>query len=117
MCCLHFINIFVCFLQLSTSNLRDEYKQHQGLLKDTVVWNIEQGLNLTSRDIAEAEARRTELYRHVASFLEKYDFLVLPVSQVAPFSVEIDWIREINGIPMAVSYTHLRAHETLRYLV
>ena len=82
------------------SNFRDEYKQHRGLLKDTVVWNIEQGLNLTSQDIAEAEARRTELYRRVASFLEKYDFLVLPVSQVAPFSVEIDWIREINGIPM-----------------
>lgn len=82
------------------SSFRDEYGQHRDLLKDTVVWNIEQGINLMARDIAEAETRRTELYQRVASFLDQYDFLVLPVSQVVPFSVKVEWVREINGIPM-----------------
>ena len=34
------------------------------------------------------------------AFLEDYDFLVLPVSQVAPFSVEVEWVREIEGVQM-----------------
>ena len=32
--------------------------------------------------------------------MEQYEFLVLPVSQVAPFPVEVDWVREINGVKM-----------------
>jgi amidase len=79
---------------------RDELEEHRHLLKDTVIWNIEQGLNLTAQNIAEAEARRTELYRRVIAFLEDYEYLILPVSQVAPFSVDVDWVREINGARM-----------------
>jgi amidase len=36
----------------------------------------------------------------VREFLERYDFLLLPVSQVVPFPIEIEWVREINGIHM-----------------
>lgn len=79
---------------------RDELRDHRDLMKDTVIWNIEKGLNLTARQIADAEAKRTELYHRVMGFLEDYDFLVLPVSQVPPFSVDVEWVREINGVPM-----------------
>lgn len=79
---------------------RDELAEHRDLLKDTVIWNIEQGLNLTALEIAEAEARRTDLYRRVMAFLEDYEYLMLPVSQVAPFSVDVDWVREIDGVRM-----------------
>jgi len=57
-------------------------------------------LHLTARQIADAEAKRTELYHRVMGFLEDYDFLVLPVSQVPPFSVDVEWVREINGVRM-----------------
>ena len=40
------------------------------------------------------------LCQRVSLFMERYEFLVLPVSQVAPFPVEVDWIREISGIGM-----------------
>ena len=34
------------------------------------------------------------------SLLERYDALALPVSQVTPFDVEQEWVREIAGVPM-----------------
>jgi amidase len=78
----------------------DDFKLHRPLMKDTVIWNIEQGLKLSGPDIARAEAKRTLLYHRVREFMGRYDFLVLPVSQVAPFPVEVEWVREINGVKM-----------------
>ncbi len=34
-------------------------------------------------------------------FLERHEFLVLPVSQVAPFPIDVEWVKEINGVKMA----------------
>ncbi len=81
-------------------SLRSEYATKRHLLKDTVIWNIEQGMRLSGLDLAATEAKRTALYRRVDAFMGDYDYLLLPVSQVAPFSVDIEWIREINGVAM-----------------
>lgn len=78
----------------------DEFNLHRSLLKETVVWNIEQGLILSGLDIARAETKRTQLCLRVREFMERYEFLVLPVSQVAPFPVEVEWVREINDVKM-----------------
>jgi amidase len=78
----------------------EDYRQHRDLLKDTVVWNIEKGLTLSGQDVADAEAKRTALFHRVREFFERYDFLVLPVSQVPPFPVDVEWVKEINGVPM-----------------
>jgi len=80
---------------------RDLLEQHRELLKDTVVWNIEKGLKLSARDVADAQSRRAALYHRVREFLERYQFLLLPVSQVVPFPIEVEWVREINGLKMA----------------
>lgn len=74
-----------------------EVESQRDLVKDTVIWNVERGLTLSGRDVSMAESRRTELFQRVTSFMENHEFLMLPVSQVSPFPVEIDWIREING--------------------
>lgn len=68
--------------------------------KDTAQWNIDQGLALTSEVLLDAEVRRTNLYRRVVAFFERYDALLLPAAQVAPFPADVDWVREINGQPM-----------------
>ena len=78
----------------------DDLARHRDLLKDTVIWNIEQGLKLTGTDVARAEAKRAALYHRVREFLERYEFLVLPVSQVAPFPADVEWVRSINGETM-----------------
>jgi len=70
------------------------------LIKDTVVWNIEQGLKLSSADVQRAETKRARLCQRVSALMDRCEFLVLPVSQLEPFPVETDWVREINGVAM-----------------
>ncbi len=69
--------------------------------KDTAIWNIERGFELTAEEFIRSELRRTELYRQVCRFFEQHDALLLPAAQVPPFDSSVDWIREINGQPMA----------------
>jgi len=78
----------------------EDLKKYRDLMKDTVIWNTEQGLKLTGLDVSHAEAKRTMLFHRVREFMERYEYLILPVSQVPPFSVQTDWVREINGVKM-----------------
>lgn len=89
------------FLRLRAAGFASSYAQtldeSPHLLKDTIRWNTEVGLNLSLIDIATAEAKRVALYERTLKFFENYDFLILPAAQVAPFPVEWDWVREINN--------------------
>lgn len=78
----------------------DAWARHKAELKDTVAWNIERGLALSAQDLGRAELQRTTLYHRVRKFFERYDFLVLPVTQVMPFDIETEYPREIAGVPM-----------------
>jgi len=78
-------------------------------LKDTVIWNIEAGLRLSGPDIARAERQRTALYQRMHEFMETYEFLICPVSQVPPFDVTQPYIREINGVPMETYIDWMRS--------
>jgi amidase len=69
-------------------------------LKDTIVWTIEEGRNLTAAQVGEAEVKRTQLYHRVRRFMEDYEFLVLPVSQVPPFDLHERYVTEIEGVEM-----------------
>ncbi len=75
-----------------------DWRQHA---KDTAVWNIEKGLSLTADELINAEIERTQIYRRAARFFERYDALLCPAAQVAPFPIGEQWVREINGQPMA----------------
>lgn len=75
-------------------------RTHRAQMKDTVVWNIEEGTKLTGPQIGQAERKRTELYQRVRQFMEQYEFLILPVSQVPPFDVKQRYVTEINGIKL-----------------
>jgi amidase len=84
-------------------------EQHRDKLKDTVIWNIEQGLKLTSGQIARAEALRTELFHRMRRLLERYEFFVCPVTQVPPFAVEQPYPTEIEGTRMGDYIDWMRA--------
>jgi amidase len=73
------------------------YRTRRTDLKDTVQWNVEQGMRLTPEQVARATALRSQLYQRMRAFLEKYDFLVCPVNQLPPYAVESEWPREIAG--------------------
>ncbi len=68
--------------------------------KDTAIWNIERGAALDTQELMDSEVTRTNIYRQVVAFFDKYDALLLPAAQVPPFPAEQDWVHEINGQPM-----------------
>ena len=72
----------------------------RALIKDTVVWNTEKGLALSPGAIARAQDDRRALIGRLDAFLEEHAFLCLPVSQVAPFPVEVEWPNEVAGVEM-----------------
>jgi amidase len=84
-------------------------ERHRHQLKDTVVWNIEEGRRLTGIQIARAEIKRTALYHRVREFMETYEFLLLPVSQVPPFDLDMPYVEEINGVPMETYIDWMRS--------
>jgi len=72
----------------------------RALMKDTVVWNIEQGLKLDAARITNANVLRSNVYHTLRTFLERYEFLVLPTVQVPPFSVDQPYVTEIDGVKL-----------------
>ena len=44
-------------------------------MKDTLVWNVEKGMNLSILDMAEAESQRSEIISYMSDFFKKYDYL------------------------------------------
>jgi amidase len=81
-------------------NYRELLEEHRGRMKDTVAWNIERGVGLSGPDVGRAERKWTELYHRMRTFMEGYDFLAAPVSQVPPFDVKQRYVTEINGVEM-----------------
>ncbi len=92
--------------ELSHGRLLDE-KKH--FMKQTVIWNIEEGRKLTGVQLGQAEVKRTALYHRVREFMEQYEFLLLPVSQVLPFPVEQEYVTEINNIRMETYLDWMRS--------
>ena len=80
-------------LDATTPNWRD-------FAKDTAVWNIDKGLNLTANEMLRSELLRTEMYATVAAFFQDKDALLLPAAQVVPFDHSLPWIDNIDGTPM-----------------
>ena len=79
---------------------REHVRRHRELVKDTVVWNTEQGLRLTGEQVAAAEAAQGALYDRVRAFMDRHEFLICPVNQVPLFAVDTPYPTEIDGTPM-----------------
>jgi amidase len=70
-------------------------------IKATVAWNIEQGQRLTGEDLGRAQRMWSALLARIAAFFERYDVLAMPVTQVLPFPVEVEYPTEVEGVAMA----------------
>ncbi len=86
-------------LRFWTQNLRlaEAVASTPQLVKDTIRWEVEQGASLSARDVGLAQIRHTDIYHRMRRFLERYDFFVLPVSQVQPYAINEPWPKEIAG--------------------
>ena len=91
------------------SSRADMLKTHRSQLKDTLIWNIEQGLRLTAAEIGDAEIKRAAIFDRMRQFMETYEFIIFPVSQRPPFDVGIPYPAEIDGIPMQTYIDWMRS--------
>jgi amidase len=69
-------------------------------LNEYIHWHVEEGRKLTGPYLSRVDAKRTALYQHMRTFMEKYEFFILPVSQVLPFDVKMRYPTEIAGVKM-----------------
>jgi amidase len=75
----------------------DRLRQHPEAFKDTLKREIEEGLRLTGADLARAEVAHVEIWRRFQRFLEKYEYFVLPTTQLPPFDIETPYPTAIAG--------------------
>ncbi len=83
--------------EATRGELLDRYRDR---LKDTVIWNIEQGRQLTGPELGKAARLRTLLYDRMRDFFGTYDFVITPTTQVPPFSVDQAYVTHIGDTPM-----------------
>ncbi len=75
--------------------------QHRDQYKASLIWNIEQGLGQGAEEVSAAYAQRELISQRVSAFFQRYDFLLLPVTQVHPFDAAEEYPSQISGQPMA----------------
>jgi len=75
-----------------------QLRDHPGAFKDTLKGEIEEGLQLTGADLARAETAHSQLWRRFQAFLEKYEYFVLPTTQLPPFDINTPYPTEIASV-------------------
>src|SRR5271165_728278 len=82
----------------SATTYGERLRQHPEGFKDTLKGEIEEGLRYTGADIARAETAHGQIWRRFQAFLEKYEYFVLPTTQLPPFDVNTPYPTEIAGV-------------------
>ena len=75
-------------------------KQRPEWIKDTIHWEIDEAEGQSAADVARASARQDQFYSQVETFFSRYDYFVLPVTQVEPFDVTIKYPTSVAGTQM-----------------
>jgi len=92
----------VAFRVLRAWNSANTYgarlREQPDAFKDTLTGEIEEGLRLTGMDVARAETAHGQLWRRFQAFLDKYEYFVLPTTQLPAFDVNTPYPREIAGV-------------------
>ena len=84
-------------------------RQHPDLVKDTVKWEVAEAERNTGADVARAEARQTQMFAQSRAFFAKYEYFVLPVTQVEPFDVTTPYPMVVAGVRMPTYIDWMRS--------
>ena len=69
-------------------------------LKPEMIWEIEQGRDLTTAALYEASVTRTRWYQRLADLFRDVDLIALPAAQVWPFDANLRWPDTVTGRPL-----------------
>jgi amidase len=84
-------------------------KQRPDWVKDTIRWEIAEAERTTAVDVARALARQSQMYADTRQFFERFEYFVLPVTQVLPFDVTIPYPTSVAGSPMGTYIDWMRS--------
>jgi amidase len=69
-------------------------------VKDTIKYEVAQAEKTTGADVSRAQARQARMYGESRQFFAKYEYFILPVTQVEPFDLTTPYPTEIAGVTM-----------------
>jgi amidase len=83
---------------VSAATYGQRLREHPDAFKDTLKGEIEEGLRLTGADLTRAETAHGQIWRRFQAFLEKYEYFILPTTQLPPFDIDTPYPSEIAGV-------------------
>ena len=84
-------------------------QQRPDWVKDTIKFEVAQAETFTGADIGRALARQARIYDQSRQFFARYEYFVLPVTQVEPFDVNTPYPTEVAGTKMATYIDWMRS--------
>ena len=78
-------------------------------VKDTIKFEVAEAERLSAADVGRALARHALMHEQSRQFFERYDYFILPVTQVAPFDVTVPYPTSISGTAMATYIDWMRS--------
>ncbi|HEX2910094.1 MAG TPA: amidase [Chloroflexia bacterium] len=78
----------------------DVLEQWRDRMQPNLVWNIEQGMKLSARQVGKAQVAQSNYYQRVNKFMQNYDLLVLPAAATLPFPFETISPPQVGGRSM-----------------
>jgi amidase len=82
------------------ANYGELARTHRSEIKDTVLWEIDRGAKLTGAEVARAETLHSAAWDRMRRFQQKYEYFILPATQVPPFDINQPFVIEIEGVKM-----------------
>ncbi len=84
-------------------------REHPEWVKDTIKYEVAEAERMSATTIGRAQVRQTRMYDQSRQFFERYDYFVLPVTQVSPFDVNVPYPTQVAGTPMGTYIDWMRS--------
>jgi len=84
-------------------------RQRPDWVKDTIKFEVAQAERAGAADVGRAQARQALMYDQSRRFFERYQYFILPVTQVEPFDVGTPYPTEIAGTAMTTYIDWMRS--------
>jgi amidase len=75
-------------------------REHPEWVKDTIKYEVAEAERLSAVDVARAITRQNRMYDETREFFTRYEYFVLPVTQVSPFDVDTPYPTRVNDVAM-----------------
>jgi amidase len=75
-------------------------RQRADWVKDTIKYEVTEAERASAADVGRAWARQAQMYDQSREFFARYEYFVLPVTQVEPFDVNTPFPTDVGGTAM-----------------